>query len=504
MKLILVLSNHQLDVVVIDKGTVLRAQTLDYPLADGELAQLFDGLPADTATYLVLNLIEEERFEQRVAKVMPWEQDKLFERVLRRRLGNNSQVYSRWSGRATNAEGKRELIAQVVSIADSGELAPLLDHLTALGINLKGVYSQAELLAAFRYGRGKAPRKKAGDAEILLACSGPGHYQQLLILDGYVRLSRQVLLASDDLEALQAEQRSFERFIMVQRLVPYGQQFSYQLIAADEDAALRLRPFLSNDREAAAASRFTAADGLLKGEQELSQHNPALALIVDGLARHAPKTHFKPACLAQNVKKRGAVALLWTLTGLLTLAGLLQLASLATHAYSRWTLTGEMARAEHQYLAQARRYEAQINLPARAEDIQDSTEFVDKLLAMKQQPGMREAFVEIGRVLARYPALTLLELRWKLAEFGDPSRQKVRLTLQLKPADQKLSELSSMVDRFLVELKQSPMVHEIERGKLPIDRSATDSIKFDSKELVKEAYEFDVRIKMGGGYAKAG
>ena len=497
MKLLICLSNTELVLVVSERSRVVSCSALPAPVDHDALATLLDGVPKGLKAELVLDLLDEERFIEKVPKVMPWEQALVLKRTLKRRKGADAFLYSRWLGAEKSEHGRMEKTAQVVAIADTTEIDTLLQTLKSAGIAVQHIYSLSELVANYCQ---PAKRKNNDDdsAEIILVKTAPSTYRQILVVNNITRLSRQIHLQDDNYTALKNEQTGFERFIMVQRLVPFGQQFHYSMVGWDNDTLQAMGEACDVDGQN--SSELKAASALIKDEQQLLSEYPALALAVN---RKLGQSHFQPPRLEQDIRQRQVLVTIWLLVAGLAIAAGAQGITLAVKQYHHNEILMNIAGLQSKYLGNARQYETLADLPARADDIKDSAEFVEAVAALREEPGLAVSLIGLSKVLSQYPDLDLKKISWFSAEKGTNGSQQLILRLSITPGRTPLQEVSSDLTRFMDALQAMEGVEKAKRGRIAIDADMESSLDVDLNRDDAAEYEFEVRVDLNYGNPKA-
>lgn len=491
MRLLICLSNAQLTIVITEGRRLLRRLELDCPFTLSDVVDTLNDIPGGVAVELVVDLIDEDRFTESVARVMPWEQDTLLKRMLRRRKGSEALLYTRWVGSEKTAEGRVEKQAQVVGLSDTRLLEILMAAMEKLTLNVGHIHSLSELVATACTSR----KGDADKADILLTKTAENTYRQILVVAGVARLSRQVLLASDDPAELREEQAGFERFIMVQRLVPFGQSFRYTLVGWDRMELARLRDACRLDDQTEVVE--TAVGLSTQGNAGLLKEHPALALILNHFTRGWPGSHYKPApylaMRKQHLTRRG----LWLSSLALVLGGSLLGVSLAVKTLNHQSILMDMSQLERRYMLQARAYEARANLPARADDVRDSTEFVESVLAQRDQPGLAVSLINISQVFKQYPEFRLKSVRWERPELHQLARQKLVLGLSIITLPEtSLQDLSGRLAAVMQAVMTLPGVETADRGDLAIDAKNDSDLSISLAEQEGHEHKFEVSIEL--------
>lgn len=494
MRLLICLSNAQLTLVVSESRQILRRLELACPFTLTDVVDTLGEIPVGVSVELVVDLIDEDRFTESVARVMPWEQDALLKRILRRRKGGEALLYTRWIGSEKTAEGRVEKQAQVVGLSDTRLLDILLAALEKLSLNVGRIHSLSELVAAACTGR-KVVRSSEEKADILLVKTAADTYRQILVVEGVVRLSRQVLLSSNDPAELREEQAGFERFIMVQRLVPFGQQFRYTLIGWDRMELAHLRQACRLNEQTQLIEKTVGLE--TQGNAGLLKEHPALALILNHFTRRWPGSHYKPApylaMRKQYLVRRG----LWLSSLVLVVSGLLLGVSLAVQTLNHQSILLDMSQLERRYMMQARTYEARANLPARADDVRDSTEFVEAVLAQRDQKGLATSLISVSQVLQQYPQFRLKTVRWERPELHQLARQTLVLGLSITTIPEtSLQELSERLATLMQAIHTLPGVESAQRGDLSIDAESESDLSINLATQTGQEHEFEVSIEL--------
>ncbi len=494
MRLLICLSNAELTLVATEGRQLLRRLELGCPFTMTDVVEVLSDIPAGVSVNLMVDLIDEDRFTESVARVMPWEQDTLLKRMLRRRKGNEALLYTRWVGSQKTAEGRAEKQAQVVGLSDTRALDILIAGLEKLALQVTHIHSLSELIATACMGR-KLGKSGSDKAEILLIKTADKIYRQILVVEGVVRLSRQVLLGSDDPAELREEQAGFERFIMVQRLVPFGQQFRYTLIGWDQMELAWLRGACNlNDQ----TEVIEKAVGLgTQGNAGLLRDYPALALVLNHFTRGWPGSHYKPAPYLAMRKQFLIRRSLWLSSLLLMASSLLFAVALVVKTFNHQSILLDMSHLEKRYMLQARRYEAKANLPARADDVKDSTEFVEAILAQRDLPGLATSLVNVSQVLKQYPEFRLKSVIWERPELHLLGQQKLILSVSIKTEpDTSLKILSGRLTAVMQAIETLPGVNKAERGNLDIDAGTDSDLSINLADQEGREHEFEVRIEL--------
>ncbi|MCV6590734.1 MAG: hypothetical protein OIF57_17180 [Marinobacterium sp.] len=495
MRLLICLSSTELTLTAVEDHRVLRRLQLELPFQAQQLDTVLNALPPGIRADLLVDLIDEDRFTESVARVMPWEQEALLRRILRRRKGDEALLYTRWLGTHKTAEGRTEKQVQVVSLSEPEELQRLLKQLLARQIHVTRIYSLSELLSDVCISRKRRRKKDDDRADLILVRTAERTYRQILVVDGISRLSRQVQLTAGSLEELQQEQSGFERFIMVQRLVPFGQAFRYTLVGWDVEEVEHLRQACALDTRAEVVEKMAASH--LREQVALLSDSPAQALLLYSLGRRSPPAHYQlPEW--QRMRKQYLIRRSMVIGSVcMMVAALLQSVSLGVRTWNHQQVLAQMKGMEMHYLRQAKVNEARANLPANARDIRDGTEFVETVLQQRNLPGLEGEMVGLSRVLLRYPEVTLNSLRWQRPKLAELEQQTLQLTLSITPdADTSLAWLSVRLEQLLAAFEQIPAVETVERSKLPIDTNTDNDLQLALGEKRQTSYQFDVTIEM--------
>lgn len=494
MRLLICLSNAQLTLVVTEGRRLLRRMELDCPFTLTDVVDTLSDIPVGVAVEVVVDLVDEDRFTESVARVMPWEQDALLKRMLRRRKGSDALLYTRWVGSEKTAEGRVEKQAQVVGLSDTRSLEILIAALEKLTLNVGHIHSLSELIATACTGR-KGAKVTSDKADILLIKTAENTYRQILVVAGVVRLSRQVLLGGYDPAELSEEQAGFERFIMVQRLVPFGQQFRYSLIGWDRMELAQLREACRLDDQTEVIEKTVGLG--TQGNAGLLKEHPALALILNHFTRGWPGSHYKPVPYLAMRQQYLVRRTLWLSSLVLVVVGILLGVSLTVRTLNHQTILMDMSQLERRYMLQARTYEAKANLPARADDVRDSTEFVEAVLAQRDQPGLATSLINVSQVFKQYPEFRLTSVRWERPELHQLARQKLVLGLSITTMPEtSLQDLSGRLTAVMQAIQTLPGVEKAERGDLAIDAGNDSGLSISLADQKGHEHEFEVSIEL--------
>jgi len=499
MKLLICLTDSQLTLVVREFRRVIQRIVIDYPVDADRLDEILRSLPASITIELVLDLLDEDRFVETVVRVMPWEQEKLLQRALKRRKGNDALLFARWGPNQKSDTGRPEKVAYAVCLANPEPLDKLLEHLERYNLALAHVYSLAELVAQACKER---RRYKADEqfAEILVVQTAPRTYRQTLIINGIVRLSRQVQLPEGSEMSLASEVSGFERFVKVQRIVPFTQEFNYILVAwKDEDLQLlKQQCGLSDD----VGCRTRLAAPAMDDPEQYLRDCPALALVQALVRKRPPASHYTPDIVLRTRKVRQTRSMLWGTSVLLILAVTLSGVTIGVRAMNQEPLLQQMQARQKNYESQARHYRGQSNLPVNARDLKDSTLFLEALKKQSLEPGLEVALVRVSEVLAQYPDFSLQRLNWQRPKMAELHKQQLWLELDM-PADSglPLKIISGQVKGLQQALEALPGVEKVSRSELPIEPDNTGELRINLKEPEavegrRQNYKFEVTVEL--------
>lgn len=497
MRLLICLSNVELTLFMTEGSQVLERIVLSANFSDADIKQALQQIPAGSGADLIADLLDEDRHTESVARVMPWEQEALLKRMLRRHKGSEALFYTRWTGSSKNGEGRVEKQAHVVSLSDTEGMERLLTLLQQHGINVGSVLSLSELVAsACRPPRDRKKKKNApGQADILLIKTAPGIYRQILVLDGITRLSRQVQLLTDSPDELREEQAGFERFIMVQRLVPFGQTFRYTLIAWDDAQLQRFQDACNLGDDTAVITRTIRTDRIRN--PDLLESHPALALILETYARRRPASHFRPAAFLAARKQRNIRLLIQYSARLLVFIALLQGVKLAVDMWNHQQMLVEMKDLERRYVALANQYESRANLPARADDIKDATLFIEAIQQSRDIPGFRVSLINLSQVFAQYPDIRIDELDWERPTLDELNRQQLRVRGRISLAEyQSLKWLTGYLTGVTQAIAALPAVQSAERAELPLEADSKNSLNVSLERGESTQFPIEITIRL--------
>lgn len=492
MKLNLFLSNQELTAIVTEGRRTLSVTQHRLPLTKEALTEFLAQFPAGSRAAIVMDVVEEERSSERVAKVMPWEQQALLQRKIARSKGRDTLVHSHWLGKEASEAGRSELLAQVISISFDDNFKLLSAALLEQDIVVEHVYSLSQLVFEALQKRFKSDKNKLKRTWSVCVQTAALCYRQILLVDGHAVLSRSIVLDHVDPQRLREEQLSFERFVMVKRLVPYGHQFDYILIGKDQqelDELVQSCGTLNPDTQI----ETVQISSLLK------EHTPdflAQRWLAQWAGCYKPKTHFVHKPFQTGTKHRSLSRTLSLVMLLAVVISAQQLIDFAVSVHSSQQLVVEMEGKQQDYQRHALALEQEVRLPARADDIKESTRFVER---MQQQGGgqaMLDTLLLLSQVLTNYSELQLQTLAWQADNPFTAERQSLRLLFSLNPNGQQLADIPKRLDKFTAELANLTWVENAERDAIPVDTDVSKELVVKRDEESQTRYNFEVRLEV--------